>query len=206
MSKITRDLVIPYIDLSGGATASEGTYQWERVRKSTIFEFSMNAQEDTFGYIDTKNDTTEVTSYQPQLPLETVPESSDKVYAFFQDYMFRFPLGSDTQVPFMLVYPIIDKSTGEIDQTNANAIIWDEAVLSNPTLNTVDQLATWTEMLNGTPKYGTVAIGSTDFTPNDGNVPPSPVTPEPGEETGGDDNGGEETASTFSTRAKSSSK
>lgn len=164
MPKLTRDLFEPYIDMDKGKGASENNYKWERVRKSTIFELSTNAQENTYGYIDTRNDTTEVTSYQPQLPLESVPESTDKVYAFMQDYLFAFPLGSDTQVPFMLVYPII-KEDGTIDETNRNAIVFDEAVISNLSLNTVDQLATWTEMLNGTPKYGYVAAGTTEFKP-----------------------------------------
>ena len=160
MPKLTRDMYIPYIDLSKGK--EPGTYQWERVRKSTIFEFSANAQEETYGYIDTQNDTTEVTSYQPQLPLESVPESTDKVYAFMQKYLFDFPLGSDTQVPFMLVYPII-KDDGTINDKYRNAIVFDEAVVSNLALNTVDQLATWTEMLNGTPKRGYVQVGTIDF-------------------------------------------
>lgn len=160
MSKLTRDLYEPYIDLSKGA--EPGVYQWERVRKSTIFELSTNAQEETKGYIDTQNDTTEVTSYQPQLPLETITESTDKVFAFMQKYLFDFPMGSDTQVPFMLVYPII-KEDGTIDEKNRNAIVFDEAVVSNLALNTVDQMATWTEMLNGTPKHGYVAVGSTEF-------------------------------------------
>lgn len=156
----------PYIDLDKGA--GEGTYKWERVRKSTIFELSTNAQEETYGYIDTQNDTTEVTSYQPQLPLETVPESTDKVYAFMQKYLFDFPMGSDTVVPFMLVYPIIEED-GKINKEYENAIVFDEAVVSNLTLNTVDQIATWTEMLNGTPKYGYVEYGKTEFT--EGAVP-----------------------------------
>lgn len=162
MAKLTRDLFEPYIDLDKGTGASENTYKWERVRKSTIFELSSNAQEETYGYIDTQNDTTEVTSYQPQLPLESVPESTDKVYAFMQKYLFDFPLGSETQVPFMLIYPIITDD-GTVNDKYRNAIIFDEAVVSNLALNTVDQLATWTEMLNGTPKRGYVTVGSTEF-------------------------------------------
>lgn len=162
MSKLTRDMFEPYIDLDKGAGAADSSYKWERVRKSTIFEFSANAQEETFGYIDAQNDTTEVTSYQPQLPLESVPESEDKVYAFMQKYLFEFNLGKSTQVPFLLVYPII-KEDGTVDDKYRNAIIFDEAVVSNLTLNTVDQLATWTEMLNGNPKRGYVAVGTTEF-------------------------------------------
>lgn len=171
--KLTRDMFEPYIDLDKGAGAAEGKYKWARVRKSTIFELSSNAQEETFGYIDTQNDTTEVTSYQPQLPLESVPESTDPVYAFMQKYLFDFPLGSDTQVPFLLKYPILNED-GSVDSTKRNAIIFDEAVVSNLALNTVDQKATWTEMLNGTPKRGTMPLttgSEDDFTFTDANTP-----------------------------------
>lgn len=155
MSKLTRDLYGAYIDLDKGINAASGKYKLGRVRKSTIFEFSANAQEDTFGFIDSPNDTTEVTSYQPQLPLETITESTDPIARFAQDYLFEFPLGSDTQVPFILAYPLINE-TGDIDETKCNVIIWDEAVMSNLTLNSVDQKFTWTEMLNGNPKRGIV--------------------------------------------------
>lgn len=171
--KLTRDMFEPYIDLDKGAGASEGKYKWARVRKSTIFELSSNAQEDTFGYIDTQNDTTEVTSYQPQLPLESVPESTDKVYAFMQTYLFDFPLGAATQVPFLLKYPVILED-GSVDDTKRNAIIFDEAVVSNLALNTVDQKATWTEMLNGNPKRGTMPLttgSDDDFTFTNANTP-----------------------------------
>lgn len=166
MSKLTRDKYAPYIDLDKGKGVGENTYKWARVRKSTIFELSANAQEDTYGYIDTQNDTTEVTSYQPQLPLETITESTDEVFRFMQKYLFDFPMGSDTVVPFMLVYPNI-KENGDVDDKYENAIIFDEAVVSNLSLNTVDQQATWTEMLNGTPKRGYVTYGTTEFTEGD---------------------------------------
>lgn len=159
MSKLTRDLYGPYIDLDRGTNAAAGKYKLGRVRKSTIFEFSANAQEDTFGYIDSPNDTTEVTSYQPQLPLETITESTDPIAQFAQQYLFEFPLGADTEVPFLLAYPLIAED-GTVSDTQCNMIIWDEAVLSNLTLNTVDQKFTWTEMLNGNPKRGIVTIES----------------------------------------------
>lgn len=186
MSKLTRDLYGPYIDLDRGENASTNKYKLGRVRKSTIFEFSANAQEDTYGFIDSPNDTTEVTSYQPQLPLETVTESTDPIARFAQEYLFEFPLGADTQVPFILAYPLIG-TDGTVDETNCNVIIWDEAVMSNLALNTVDQKFTWTEMLNGNPKRGIIKksdLENAEFTFE-------PVTPEQPE------------AQTFSTRSTS---
>lgn len=155
MAKITRDMVEFYIDLDRGKGKSSGTYKWERVRKSTIGTISVNAQEETFGYIDSANDTTEVTSYQPTVELESIPESTDKIYAFMQSYMMEFPLGRDTQVPFLLKMPIIQES-GEIDPEKTNAYIWDEAVISNLQLDTPGQLVTWTNNLNGNVKRGTM--------------------------------------------------
>lgn len=170
MSKLSRDLYIPLIDLDKGKNKASNKYNVGRVRKSTIFEFSSNAQEDTYGFIDSPNDTTEVTSYQPQLPLETITESTDPIAQFAQKYLFEFPLGADTQVPFILAYPLINES-GEVDATTCNVIVWDEAVMSNLALNTVDQKFTWTEMLNGKPRYGTASIadiqdGEFTFTEN----------------------------------------
>lgn len=159
MAKMTRNLYEPYIDLNRG----NGDPKWARVRKSTIFELSANAQEETFGFIDSPNDATEVTAYQPQLPLETVTESTDEVFRFMQNYLFEFPLGRETQVPFLLRFPIIDQETGAVDPNKVEVRIWDEAVVSNLTLNTVDQKATWTEMLNGIPRVGSMpATGEGD--------------------------------------------
>lgn len=155
MSKITRDMIEFYIDLDRGKGAASGEYKWERVRKSTIGTVSVNAQEETFGYIDSPNDTTEVTSYQPNVELESIPESTDKIYAFMQSYMMEFPLGKDTQVPFLMKMPIIEEN-GDINATKTNAYIWDEAVISNLQLDTPGQLVTWTNNLNGNVKRGTM--------------------------------------------------
>lgn len=182
--KLTRDMYEPYIDLNKG----NGEPKWARVRKSTIFELSANAQEETFGYIDSPNDATEVTSYQPQLPLETITESGDEVFRFMQDYLFAFPLGSDTQVPFLLRYPLVDAATGAIDATKVNAIIWDEAVVSNLALNTVDQKATWTEMLNGNPRRGSMPASGEDLFAFTEGVPSYSGSPD----TGADDVNGTE--------------
>lgn len=205
MSKLTRDLYGPYIDLDRGANAVASKYKLGRVRKSTIFEFSANAQEDTFGYIDSPNDTTTVTSYQPNLPLETITESTDPIARFAQEYLFEFPLGADTEVPFVLAYPLIDEG-GAISETQCNVIIWDEAVMSNLALNTVDQKFTWTEMLNGNPKRGVVDITAfaTDSTGTaiDFTLAPAEVTPpSSGEDQGG--GSGSETPAVLSSRSKS---
>lgn len=173
--KLTRDLYGAYIDLDRGANAKTGKYKLGRVRKSTTYEFSANAQEETYKFIDSPNDTTEVTGYQPNLPLETITESTDPIARFAQDYLFEFPTGVDTQVPFILPYPLIDEN-GDVDDEKCNVIIWDEAVMSNLTLNTVDQKFTWTEMLNGKPKRGVINIA--DLESDEFTFSPAEATPQ----------------------------
>lgn len=191
MAKITRNMIEFYIDLDRGAGAEEGKYKWQRVRKSTIGTIAVNAQEDTFGYIDSPNDTTEVTSYQPTVELESIPESTDKIYAFMQKYMMEFPLGKDTWVPFLMKLPVIEED-GSISSTTANAFIWDEAVVSNLQLDTPGQLVTWTNNLNGNVKRGTMPKTASDATNTDADFTFTPDGEEPP---------AEEAASTFSTRS-----
>lgn len=159
MSKLTRNLYIPYIDLDRGANKDTNKYRLGRVRKSTTFNFQANAQEETFQYIDTETDTTEVTSYQPGVGLETVPESTDPIARFAQDFLFEFPLGVDTQVPYIQVYPLIDDE-GVVSTTHVHVIIWDEAVMSNLALDSVGQKFTWDEKLNGSRKSGIMPISA----------------------------------------------
>lgn len=160
MGKLSRDLYIPLIDKNKllGVTA-EG-YDWTRVDKSTIFAFAFNPQEETFGYIDAANDTTEVVSYQPELPQEIVLDNSNALYPAMHEFCMEMPLGSDAVVPCLLVMP--DMTTGE----PTKGYLWEEATISPQELNSVDGKLTFTMKLNGKKTNGTVAVndGAFEFT------------------------------------------
>lgn len=157
MARLTRDLFVPL--LNTGTTASP---TWVPIDLSTVFELSFNPQEETYSYICYANDTTEVTSYQPELPQEIVLDNSNPIYTFVKGKMLAFPTGSALNVPVLLAFP--DDSTG----LPTDGHLWADAVLSPDTINTVDGKLTFTLKLNGEQTLGTVAGIGTDtitFTP-----------------------------------------
>lgn len=160
MANLTRDLFIPFIDTTFGATPS--TYTWARIDKSTIFELSFTPSEETVGYIDSANDSTYIKSYAPELPQEITLDNDNPIYKAMFEFCMSLPTGSDAEVPIMLVYPNLE--TGEA----TDAKVWDKSTISPQTLNTVDGKLTFTLKLNGTPVDGTVSNndGTWTFSPS----------------------------------------
>lgn len=159
MANLTRDLFIPLIDSTLGA--EKGTYTWVRIDKSTIFDLTYNPSEETYGYIDSANDTTFVKSYAPELPQEIILDSDNPLYKVMLPFCMSMPTGTSAEVPVMLVYP---DETGKATK----AMVWDEAIVSPTDLNTVDGKLNFSLKLNGTPKTGTVSEldGTFTFTPD----------------------------------------
>lgn len=157
MAKLTRDLFIPLIDRNKLTGASAEGFDWVRVDKSTIFALAFNPQEETFSYINAPNDSTEVTSYQPELPQEIVLDSSNPLYVAMHDFAMKMPIGSAAEVPCLLVMP--DASTGEATK----GYLWEHAIISMQELNSVDGKLTFTMKLNGVKKDGTVTASDGTF-------------------------------------------
>lgn len=158
MGKLTRDLYIPLIDKNKLTGAAAEGYDWTRVDKSTVFALAFNPQEETFGYINAPNDTTEVTSYQPELPQEIVLDNENPLYNAMFEFCMRMPIGSSAVVPCLLVMP--DTTTGAATK----GYLWEEAIISPQELNSVDGKLTFTMKLNGNKVDGTVAAAEGVFT------------------------------------------
>lgn len=157
MAKLTRDKFVILIDTTFGAES--GTYELTRVDKSTIFELSFNPNEETFSYIDSPNDTTEVTGYSLELPQEIILDNKNALYSkLFPKIREAVRTGEPIKAPSCAVYP--DTSTGEA----TDADMFDEATISPQTLNTVDGKLSFTIKLNGTPKKGTVDYSMNKWT------------------------------------------
>lgn len=156
--KLTRDLFIPLIDENKLKGNSGGTYKWLRIDKSTVFALAFNPQEETYGYIDTPNDTTEITSYQPELPQEITLDKDNPLFAAMFDFCMKMPVGSDAVVPFLLVAPAAD--TGK----PTAGYLWAEASISPGELNTVDGKLSFTVKLNGKKQDGTVSASDGAYT------------------------------------------
>ncbi len=157
--KLTRDLFVPFLDTTKGAV--DGTYEWVPIDLSTVFNLGYNPQTETYSYICYKNDSTEITGYQPSMEQEIVLDKDNKLYEFMFSFMRSMPTGSDAKVPVMLTYP--DLKTGKTTEAD----VWKEAVISPGALDSVEGKLTFTLQLNGDITKGTVAITekTATFTP-----------------------------------------
>lgn len=162
MAKLTRDKFIPLIDTTFGAEA--GTYELTRVDKSTIFDLAYNPTEETVGYIDSPNDSTQVTGYALELPQEIVLDNKNPLYSkLLPKIREAVRTGNPIKAPTATVYP--DMETGEA----TDADMFDDATISPQNLNSVDGKLSFTIKLNGTPKPGTVdySLGKWTYSPTE---------------------------------------
>lgn len=167
MATLTRDLYIPFLDGNtirkaiGKEAEGEG-YDWIRIDKSTIFALAFNPQEETYGYIDTANDTTYVKSYQPELPEEIILDNDNPLYKLLHPFCLAMPTGTNAQVPLLLVTPNMD------DGSATEGRIWEDNILSPGELNSVDGKLSFSNKMNGDVKVGTVDIKNGKPTFKDG--------------------------------------
>lgn len=156
MAKLTRDTYRPYLDINRGS----GEYEWVRIDKSTVFDVEFNAESETVGYIDSANDSTDISSYAPTMEQEIILDSSNAMYQFIEPFCWEMPTGTDAVVPCMLT---------EADASGGNtytARVWDDATITPGDLNSVDGKLVFTLNLNGTPTVGTAEFaddGSVTF-------------------------------------------
>lgn len=166
MANLTRNLFIPYVDentiLKALGQEPTGTgYKWVQIDKSTIFDLAFNPQEETSGYIDEANDTTHVTSYQPELPQEIILDNTNPLFKIMFPFCMAMPTGGDAVVPVLLRTP--DMETAK----PTDGFVWENAIISPTDLATVDGKLNFSLKLNGDAKRGTVTdtAGEITFTP-----------------------------------------
>lgn len=153
----TRDKFIPLFDantvrkLTGFGTPSTGL-DLTRINKSTVFELAFNPQEETYQYIDSANDETSITSYQPSMDQEILVDGNNECYALLYEYAIKFPIGTEAVVPIVLVAPSVT------DPDVNDALLWSGATLVCNTLNTQEKKLTFKLNLNGDHERGTATI------------------------------------------------
>ena len=157
--KHTRNLYIPCLDIDVLSGANTGTADWQPIDLSTVFELSLNPNEETYAYIKDANDYSEITGYAMNMSQEIVMESDNPIYANLRPFFMSMPTGSSAKVPVLIVMP--DMST------NAATVgyLWADATVSPQAINSVDGKLTFNLNLNGTPVEGTVAgVGTSTIT------------------------------------------
>lgn len=157
MAQLTRDTYRPYLDINRGS----GTYDWCRIDKSTVFNVEWNPETETVGYIDSANDTTEITSYGPTMEQEIILDNENPMYQFIEPFCWEMPTGSAAIVPVLLTE--CDAAGGE----TYTARVFDEATIQPGNLDSVEGNLVFTLNLNGDFTEGTATFdddGSVTFT------------------------------------------
>lgn len=159
--KHTRNLYVPCLDIDVLSGANTGTADWKPIDLSTVFELSLNPNEETYAYIKDANDYSEITGYAMNMSQEIVMESTNPIYTNMRPFFMSMPTGSAAKVPVLIVMP--DMSTNEATV----GYLWSEATVSPQAINSVDGKLTFNLNLNGTPVEGTVTgvgTGTITFT------------------------------------------
>ena len=159
--KHTRNLYVPCLDIDVLSGANTGTADWKPIDLSTVFELSLNPNEETYAYIKDANDYSEITGYAMNMSQEIVMESTNPIYTNMRPFFMSMPTGSAAKVPVLIVMP--DMSTNEATV----GYLWSEATVSPQAINSVDGTLTFNLNLNGTPVEGTVTgvgTGTITFT------------------------------------------
>lgn len=156
MATLTRNYFIPFVD-KNRLEGKTGDPVWVRVDKSTVFEFAFNPQEETYGFIDMANDTTQVKSYQFELPQEIILDSDNDcyaaMYAFYKRIFTGGGTGGDAVIPVLIGMPNIE------DPTKTDGFMWSQASVSPDNINSVDGKTSFTLKLNGDAVEGEITVG-----------------------------------------------
>lgn len=157
MTKLTRNQYIPFLDVTKDTTFASSS--WKQIDYSTIFELTMNEQEEDMDYICFANAVTEINSNQPELPQEIACYEGNPIYDFMFKEFFDMPVGSDVKVPFLMCFGGTEKKAWRC-----------VATLTSKVLNTVDGKITFSIKLGGDIEKGTYSItsGAPTFTKSGG--------------------------------------
>ena len=150
--KITKNKVIPFLDISGTAnTGASWVPVWKRIDKSTIFDLAFNPQSTTEDYIAYETAIEEISGYQPELPQEIALYRGNAVYDYVESLCYNLEVGDALRIPFLLCWAPEDNGTIKAWQVKENRLL-----LSN--YNTVEGKVTFNLKIGGDIERGTVTI------------------------------------------------
>ena len=156
-TKITKNKVIPFIDISETVNSDSWDPVYKRIDKSTIFALAFNPQSESVNYISLASAVEEISSYQPELNQEIALYRGNPIYDFVEKFCINLPIGDDVKVPFLLAWPPAE------DGSIAGWQVKDCRLLLTD-YNSVDGKVTFTLNLGGDIDKGTVTVG-VDGTP-----------------------------------------
>lgn len=153
--KITKNKVIPFIDVSKTINSDSWAPEWKRIDRSTIFDMAFNPQSEPVDYISMESAVEEVSSYDLELPQEIALYRGNAIYDFIESMCINLPIGDDLKVPFLLAWP--PKTEGA---TSVDGLQVKEARLLLGSYNSVDGKITFTLKLGGNRERGTISVAA----------------------------------------------
>lgn len=153
-TKITKNQVIPFLDISGTINGETHTPQWARIDRSTIFDLALNPNSQETDYISLEAPIEEVDKYKPELPQEIALYRGNKIYDFVEQMVINLPVGDAIRVPALICFP--PKPSTSTPTIAAWQVLDCRLLLSN--YNSVDGKITFTLKLGGDIDKGTVTI------------------------------------------------
>lgn len=96
-----KDKWLLYLD----TTPSGSSRTWARVGKSTLHTLNMNAQTETFDYIEDELPTTVIQRYEPSMDQEIFTYEDDECYTYIETMAQTLPVGDDAMTNFLYVFP-----------------------------------------------------------------------------------------------------
>ena len=151
-TKITKDKVMVFLDTSKTRNSESWLPAWNRIDKSTVFDLAFNPESEEVDYIDMPAPTQEISGYKPSLPQEIGCYRGNPIYELVEYMMIHLPVGDDTRVPALVVWPPREDGSMEAWQCK-------DSVLLINNFQPVDGKATFTVDLGGNKDVGTATVG-----------------------------------------------
>lgn len=133
-------------------TVEGQTPTWVRIGKSTVFDLSMNAQTESFDYIQDDMPTEILDYYKPELPVEYIASEGDAGFDALWTMFEALAVGSDANKPILIVFPKAGAAAGTFRAWSMNATV----VFEN--LTTTEKKLKLSLYVGGNVAHGTVSF------------------------------------------------
>lgn len=140
---------------------------WARIGKSTIFDLNLNANTESYDFIDQENPTEVLKNYAPTISEELRTIRGEKAFDALWEYLYNLPTGEEAVRDALFVFPSIQAlGTTSTDNTFHAWLVQTSLVMTN--FNTPDEKILFNINFAGDIVRGTVKAvsGQPVFTPS----------------------------------------
>jgi hypothetical protein len=143
-----------FLDADGGVTPV-----WTRIGKSITFDLNMNAQTESFDFIQDDMPTEVLDYYKPELPIEHIAAAGDAGFDALWEMFEALKVGSDAVKKALIVFPKAGTAASTFRAWQMDATV----VFTN--LTTTEKKLKLSLYFGGTVLHGSVAFDGTTGAP-----------------------------------------